>query len=353
MEKERTKEVHGLIQTIEKTYGKGSVMRLGGGGTFIREVSAISSGSIGLDIALGIGGLPRGRVVEIYGPEASGKTTLALHAIAEVQKKGGLAAFIDAEHALDIKYASALGVNVEDILISQPDYGEMALDIVESMIRSGLVDIIVVDSVAALTPKAEIDGEMGDAHVGLQARLMSQALRKLTALTSRAGTIVIFINQIRMKIGNLFGNSETTTGGNALKFYSSVRIEIRRIASIKDGENTIGNKIRVKVVKNKVAPPFKESEIEIIYGRGICRESEVLDLGTDLGIIEKNGTWYSYRNEKLGQGRDSAKNYLFENREKLETIAKEILSKKLIYPGRPLYTEDGKAEVKKVVNARL
>ena len=311
------------VTQIERQYGKGAIMRLGGD-ALLSDVPAIPTGSLALDIALGVGGLPRGRVVEIFGPEASGKTTLALHAVAEAQRKGGIASFIDAEHALDVPYARSLGVKTDDLLISQPDTGEQALEITEILVRSGAVDMVVIDSVAALVPRAEIEGEMGDAHMGLQARLMSQALRKLAATINKSKTIVIFINQIRMKIGVLFGNPETTTGGNALKFYSTVRLDIRRIASIKQGQEVIGSRTRVRVVKNKVSPPFKEAEFDIIYGKGISREGDVLDLAVDHNIIEKSGTWYSYRDQRIGQGRENTKAFLEANPEVLQQIEEEI-----------------------------
>ncbi|MEW6615624.1 MAG: recombinase RecA [Thermodesulfobacteriota bacterium] len=314
-----------LIQ-IEKQFGKGSIMRLGMD-AIIPDIPTISTGSLGLDIALGIGGIPRGRVVEIFGPESSGKTTLALHAISEAQKGGGIAAFIDAEHALDVSYARKLGVKTEDLLISQPDTGEQALEIAEMLVRSGAIDVVVIDSVAALTPRAEIEGEMGDAHMGLQARLMSQALRKLTATISKSMTIVIFINQIRMKIGVMFGNPETTTGGNALKFYSSVRLDIRRIASIKEGQDVVGSRTRVRVVKNKVAPPFKEVEFDIMYGEGISREGDLLDVATSYNLIEKSGSWYSYGEERIGQGRENSKLFLKEHPEVAEEIKMKILDR--------------------------
>ncbi|HET9446422.1 MAG TPA: recombinase RecA, partial [Steroidobacteraceae bacterium] len=304
---------------IEKQFGKGSVMRLGEANENY-DVEAVSTGSLGLDIALGVGGLPRGRVVEIYGPESSGKTTLTLQVIAEAQRAGGTAAFVDAEHALDPVYAAKLGVNVQELLVSQPDTGEQALEITDMLVRSGAVDIVVVDSVAALTPKAEIEGEMGDAHVGLQARLMSQALRKLTGNIKRSNTIVIFINQIRMKIGVMFGNPETTTGGNALKFYASVRLDIRRIGALKNGEEVIGNQTRVKVVKNKVAPPFREAEFEILYGQGISRNGEVIDIGVAQGFVEKSGSWFSYNGERIGQGKENARTFLDQHPQ----IAREI-----------------------------
>ncbi len=314
------------VTQIEKQYGKGAIMRLGGD-ALLADVPVIPTGSLALDIALGVGGLPRGRVVEIFGPEASGKTTLALHAVAEAQKIGGIASFIDAEHALDVHYARNLGVKTDDLLISQPDTGEQALEITEILVRSGAVDMVVIDSVAALVPRAEIEGEMGDAHMGLQARLMSQALRKLAATISKSKTIVIFINQIRMKIGVLFGNPETTTGGNALKFYSSVRLDIRRIASIKQGQEVIGGRTRVRVVKNKVSPPFKEAEFDMIYGKGISREGDVLDLAVDHNIIEKSGTWYSYRDQRIGQGRENTKAFLEANPEVLQQIEEEIMGR--------------------------
>jgi recombination protein RecA len=311
-QKERTKALDIAVGQIEKQFGKGSIMRLGQRGA-IAPVDAIPTGAISIDYALGIGGMPRGRVVEIYGPESSGKTTLALQVIAEAQKSGGMAAFVDAEHALDAAYAQKLGVDLENLLVSQPDHGEQALEIVEVLIRSGGVDVVVVDSVAALVPKAEIEGEMGDAQMGLQARLMSQALRKLTGVVSKSKTTLIFINQLREKIGVMFGNPETTTGGRALKFYASVRIDIRRIASIKDGDQVIGGRTRVKVVKNKMAPPFREAEFDIMYGEGISREGDLLDLAVEKRIIEKSGAWFAYAGERLGQGRENAKQFLKEN----------------------------------------
>ena len=329
---QKGKAIELAVQAIEKQFGKGSVMRLGSHETLVsQEIPSVPSGSLSLDIALGIGGYPRGRVVEIYGPEASGKTTLTLHAIAEIQKQGGVAAFIDAEHALDVSYARKLGVRTDDLLISQPDTGEQALEIADMLVRSGGIDLIVVDSVAALVPRAEIEGEMGDSHMGLQARLMSQALRKLTGTINRSGTLVVFINQIRMKIGVMFGNPETTTGGNALKFYASVRLDIRRIAALKDGENIIGSRTRVKVVKNKMAPPFKEVEFDILYGEGISREGDLLDLAAGMNIIEKSGTWYSYKDERIGQGRENARNYLRQHPEHLKTIREEVLKKANIH----------------------
>ena len=312
MDDNRKKALAAALGQIEKQFGKGSVMRLGDDST-AKGIEAISSGSIGLDVALGIGGLPRGRVVEIYGPESSGKTTLTLQVIAEAQKLGGTAAFIDAEHALDPRYAGKLGVNVDELLVSQPDTGEQALEITDMLVRSGAIDIVVIDSVAALTPKAEIEGEMGDSHMGLQARLMSQALRKLTANIKRSNTMVVFINQIRMKIGVMFGNPETTTGGNALKFYASIRLDIRRIGAIKKGDEIIGNQTRVKVVKNKVSPPFKMAEFEILYGHGISREGELIDLGVQHGIVDKAGSWYSYGEDRIGQGKENAREYLKQN----------------------------------------
>jgi recombination protein RecA len=312
------------ISQIERQYGKGAIMRWGEG-ALPGEIPTVSTGSLALDLALGVGGLPRGRVVEIFGPEASGKTTLALHAVAEAQKVGGTAVFIDAEHALDVKYAKRLGVDVDKLLISQPDTGEQALEIAEELVRSSAVDVIVIDSVAALVPKAEIEGEMGDAHMGLQARLMSQALRKMTGTISKSNTIVIFVNQIRMKIGVMFGNPETTTGGNALKFYSSVRLDIRRIAAIKQGQDVIGSRTKVRVVKNKVAPPFREVEFDLIYGEGISREGDVLDLAVEKNIVEKSGTWYTYQDKRIGQGRENAKVFLKENAKVQEEIEKEIL----------------------------
>jgi recombination protein RecA len=318
------------LSQIEKQYGKGAIMKLGGADAPV-DIPAISTGSLGLDIALGVGGLPRGRVAEIFGPESSGKTTLTLHVIAEAQKAGGTAAFIDAEHALDLGYAKKLGVQVDDLLVSQPDTGEQALEIAETLVRSGAIDVIVVDSVAALVPRAEIEGEMGDAHMGLQARLMSQALRKLTAAISKSQTTLIFINQIRMKIGVMFGNPETTTGGNALKFYSSVRLDIRRIESIKEGQEVTGSRVRVKVVKNKMAPPFKQAEFDIMFAQGISKTGELVDLGVDKKVVEKSGAWYSYQGERLGQGRDAVRDVLLSN----HTLAREIEGKLRDLAGLP------------------
>ncbi len=322
MSKDKALEL--TIGAIEKQFGKGSIMRLGEDEMMAKEIEAIPTGSISLDIALGVGGLPKGRIIEIYGPESSGKTTLTLHCIAEAQKMGGQAAFIDAEHALDVGYARKLGVRTDEMLISQPDTGEQALEIADMLVRSGAVDILVIDSVAALTPRAEIEGEMGDSHVGLQARLMSQALRKLTGSINKSNCIVIFINQIRMKIGVMFGSPETTTGGNALKFYSSVRMDIRRIGAIKDKTNVIGNRTRVKVVKNKVAPPFREVQFDILYGEGISKEGDVIDLGVEAGIVNKSGAWYSYEETRLGQGRESAKNTLAENADLMLEIENKV-----------------------------
>ena len=319
---DRQRAIDAAVSQIERMCGKGAIMRLGEGATV--EVAVISSGSLALDIALGIGGVARGRIIEIFGPESSGKTTLALHIIAEGQKLGGLAAFIDAEHALDIQYARKLGVVVEDLLISQPDYGEQALEIAEVLVRSNAIDVIVIDSVAALVPKAEIEGEMGDPHVGLQARLMSQALRKLVSAISKSKTCFIFTNQIRMKIGVMYGSPETTTGGNALKFYATMRFDIRRVGPIKEGQEVIGNRTKVKVVKNKIAPPFREVEFDIIYGRGISKEGEILDLGVESNLIEKSGTWYSYNGERLGQGRENAKNFLRDHPELISDIDAKI-----------------------------
>lgn len=343
MEDNKNKALSAALMQIERQFGKGSVMRMGDANVG-RDIEAISSGSLSLDIALGIGGFPKGRVVEIYGPESSGKTTLTLQVIAQCQKAGGVAAFIDAEHALDPSYAEKLGVKVEELLISQPDTGEQALEITDMLVRSAAVDVVIVDSVAALTPKAEIEGEMGDTHVGLQARLMSQALRKLTANIKRSNTLVIFINQIRMKIGVMFGNPETTTGGNALKFYSSVRLDIRRTGSIKKGDDILGNETVVKVVKNKVAPPFRRAEFDILYNEGISRESEIIHLGTQLGILEKAGAWYSYKKEKIGQGKENVRQYLKDNPEVAQDLEAQIRS-------NLLPKKQSSANVKEVVDA--
>jgi recombination protein RecA len=320
---DKNKALEAAVTQIERSFGKGSIMRLGQNDAAV-EIASISTGSLGLDLALGIGGLPKGRIIEIYGPESSGKTTLALHVIAEAQKTGGTCAFVDAEHALDPGYARKLGVNLDDLLISQPDAGEQALEIADTLVRSGAIDVLVVDSVAALTPRAELEGEMGDSHMGLQARLMSQALRKLTASVSKSNTLIIFINQIRMKIGVMFGNPETTTGGNALKFYASVRLDIRRIGQIKDKEDVVGNQTRVKVVKNKVAPPFKVVEFDIMYGEGVSKTGELLDLGCKAGIVEKSGSWFSYNSERIGQGRENAKQFLRDNPDVAAAIEKQI-----------------------------
>ena len=326
MDLNREKAIDLAVSQIERQFGKGAIMKLGEGGV-VKDVAVISTGSLGLDIALGIGGVPRGRVIEIYGPEASGKTTLALQIVAEAMKHGGMAAFIDAEHALDLGYAKKLGVKTDDLLVSQPDHGEQALEIGETLVRSGAIDVLVIDSVAALVPKAEIEGEMGDSHMGLQARLMSQALRKLTATIARSHTVVIFINQIRMKIGVMFGNPETTTGGNALKFYASVRMDIRRIGALKDGDNIVGGRTRVKVVKNKMAPPLKEAEFDILYGTGISRDGEIVDLGSEMGIVEKSGAWYSFGGERIGQGREAAKQFLKEHPETADQIMAKVMEK--------------------------
>ena len=331
MDEGKKKALSNTLGQIEKQFGKGSVMRMGDTGV-VRDIETVSTGSLGLDLALGVGGLPRGRVVEIYGPESSGKTTLTLQVAAEIQRLGGVAAFIDAEHALDRLYAEKIGVDVNELLVSQPNNGEEALEIADMLVRSGAVDLVVVDSVAALTPKAEIEGDMGDSHMGLQARLMSQALRKLTANIKRTNTLVIFINQIRMKIGVMFGSPETTTGGNALKFYASVRLDIRRIGAIKRGEDIIGNETKVKVVKNKVAPPFKEVIFDILYGEGISRESEIIDLGAKHGFIDKAGAWYSYNGERIGQGKENVRQYLRDRPELAQTIEKQIREKLLVSP---------------------
>ena len=342
---DKEKALSAALAQIERSFGKGSIMRLGQKEN-AEEIPAISTGSLGLDLALGIGGLPKGRIIEIYGPESSGKTTLALHVVAEAQKKGGSCAYIDAEHAMDPIYASKLGVNINDLLISQPDTGEQALEIADTLVRSGAIDVLVVDSVAALVPKAELEGEMGDSHVGLQARLMSQALRKITASVSKSNTLVIFINQIRMKIGVMFGSPETTTGGNALKFYASVRIDIRRTGQIKEKDETIGNQTRVKVVKNKVAPPFKTVDFDIIYGEGISKTGELIDLGVKAGIVEKSGSWYSYKDSRLAQGREGAKTFLKENPKIAEEIEASIrahaaeISQKMMTPAASVKDAD-------------
>ncbi|XGC81307.1 recombinase RecA [Bdellovibrio bacteriovorus] len=323
---EKMKALELAVSTIEKQFGKGSIMRLGANDSLVKDVEAISTGSLSLDVALGIGGLPKGRIIEVFGPESSGKTTIALSTIAQAQKKGGVVAFVDAEHALDVNYARKLGVNTEDMLISQPDTGEQALEIVETLVRSGAIDVLVVDSVAALVPRAEIEGEMGDSHMGLQARLMSQALRKLTAAINRSNTLVIFINQIRMKIGVMFGNPETTTGGNALKFYSSVRLDVRRVGAIKNGEDVTGNRTAVKVVKNKMAPPFTKVEFDLMYGEGISEEGDILDLAVTANLVEKSGAWFSMNGERMGQGRDQAKTFLKEHPEAKVELRNKILA---------------------------
>jgi recombination protein RecA len=343
MEENKRKALSAALSQIEKQFGKGAVMRMGDVPA-VRDVDIISTGSLGLDLALGVGGLPRGRVIEIYGPESSGKTTLTLQVIAEAQKMGGTAAFVDAEHALDPVYAGKLGVNVDELLVSQPDTGEQALEITDMLVRSGSVDVVVVDSVAALTPKAEIEGDMGDSHMGLQARLMSQALRKLTANIKRSNTMVIFINQIRMKIGVMFGNPETTTGGNALKFYASVRLDIRRTGAIKKGDEVIGNETRVKVVKNKVAPPFRQAEFQILYGQGISREGEIIDMGVNHGYIEKSGAWYSYNGERIGQGKENVREFLKQNPDIAGTIEARIRAEVLGKTPAGMAEEEAEAE---------
>ncbi len=348
----KEKSISLAIQTIEKAFGRGSIMRLGEGDKLASgDVDVVSTGCLSLDIALGIGGLPKGRIVEIYGPESSGKTTLTLQIVAEAQKTGAICAFIDAEHALDVNYARKLGVKTEDLLISQPDSGEQALEIAETLVRSNAVDVIIVDSVAALVPKSELEGDMGDAQMGAQARLMSQALRKLTGAVSKSNTMFVFINQVRMKIGVIFGNPETTTGGNALKFYSSVRLDIRRIGTIKQGEDVVGNRTRVKVVKNKMAPPFKEVEFDIIYGAGISREGDLIDLGVEQGIIEKSGSWFSYGEERIGQGRESAKEYLREHKATTEDITRKVKTKLglIEVPAQSNVTELAKEKTEKKV----
>ena len=338
----RRKAIELAVSSIEKQFGKGAIQTMGGD-PVDHEIGYFSSGGPSLDIALGIGGYPRGRVIEVYGPESSGKTTLALHAIAEVQRLGGVAAFIDAEHALDVNYARRLGVDVDDLLVSQPDTGEQALEITDVLLRSGAIELVVIDSVAALVPRAEIEGEMGDTHVGLQARLMSQALRKLTGTVSKSGASVIFINQIRMKIGVMFGSPETTSGGNALKFYASVRVDIRRIAAIKDGDSVVGNRTRVKVVKNKVAPPFRQAEFDIIYNEGISREGDLLDLGVEDGIVEKSGSWYSYGEERIGQGRENARRFLKENPDACQSLAEQVYAARGLKLPAPVEPPDSKA----------
>jgi len=352
---DKEKAIDLAIGHIEKQFGKGSIMRLGKEAAIVTDIPVISTGSPAIDIALGVGGVPRGRVVEIFGPESSGKTTLTLHIIAEAQKKGGTAAFIDAEHALDTEYAKKLGVKVDELLLSQPDTGEQALEIAEVLIRSGAVDVLVIDSVAALVPRAEIEGEMGDAHMGLQARLMSQALRKLTATISKSKTCMIFINQIRHKIGVMFGNPETTTGGNALKFYASVRIDIRKIGAIKQGEDVIGNRTRVKVVKNKLAPPFKDAELDILYNEGISREGDLIDMGVQASVVEKSGAWFSYGGDRIGQGREAARLYLKEHSDISSAIEEKILQHFSIKPAKkeipPIKTEE-KAKLSNVVRGR-
>ena len=344
MDENKKKALDAALAQIEKQYGKGSIMRMDDS-SVVEGIQSVSTGSLGLDIALGIGGLPRGRVVEIYGPESSGKTSLTLSVIAEMQKLGGTAAFIDAEHALDTQYAAKLGVKIEDLLVSQPDTGEQALEITDMLVRSGSVDMIVIDSVAALTPRAEIEGDMGDSHMGLQARLMSQALRKLTSQIQRTNTLVIFINQLRMKIGVMFGNPETTTGGNALKFYASVRLDIRRIGAIKKGDEVIGAETRVKVVKNKVAPPFKKAEFDVLYGEGISLEGEIIDEGVNLDLVEKAGSWYSYKGEKIGQGKDNAREYLKNNPEISKEIENLVRDQSSLTPGdKKIEKEDNQAD---------
>ncbi len=324
---EKEKALDLALQAVERQFGKGSIMRLGNDEPLTKDIAAISTGSISLDIALGVGGVPRGRIIEVYGPESSGKTTLSLHIVAEAQKRGGVAGYIDAEHAMDIGYARKLGVRTDDLLLSQPDTGEQGLEIAEMLVRSGAIDVLVIDSVAALVPKAELEGEMGDSHMGLQARLMSQALRKLTGTVAKSSTCLIFINQIRMKIGVMFGNPETTTGGNALKFYASQRLDIRRIGAIKNGEAVVGSRTRVKVVKNKVAPPFKEVEFDIMYGTGISREGDLIDLASENGIVEKSGAWFGFKGERIGQGRENAKDYLREHPEMAQEIEQQLREK--------------------------
>jgi len=346
---EKEKAVELAMSAVERQFGKGSIMRLGNEEPLIRDVQVISTGSISLDVALGVGGVPRGRIIEIYGPESSGKTSLCLHIVAEAQKKGGICGFIDAEHALDVAYARKLGVRTDDLLLSQPDTGEQALEIAEMLVRSGAIDVLVIDSVAALVPKAELEGEMGDAHMGVQARLMSQALRKLTGTISKSQTCVIFINQIRMKIGVMFGNPETTTGGNALKFYASQRMDIRRIGAIKNGETVVGSRTRVKVVKNKVAPPFKEVEFDIMYGSGISKEGDLVDLASQENILEKSGTWYSFKGERIGQGRENAKDFLRDHPELYKELEQKVLERfgLLRSPVHPVPNAEGIPEEKR------
>ena len=344
---EKEKAIELAMGAVERQFGKGSIMRLGKDEPLIRDIQVISTGSISLDIALGVGGVPRGRIVEIYGPESSGKTTLSLHIVAEAQKKGGICGYIDAEHAMDVGYARKLGVRTDDLLLSQPDTGEQGLEIAEMLVRSGAIDVLVVDSVAALVPKAELEGEMGDAHMGVQARLMSQALRKLTGTISKSQTCVIFINQIRMKIGVMFGNPETTTGGNALKFYASQRLDIRRIGAIKNGEQVVGNRTRVKVVKNKMAPPFKEVEFDIMYGTGISREGDLLDLAATENIVEKSGAWYAYAGERIGQGRENAKDYLRDHPEIAASVERKLLEKVGVLKSSPVQAVPDEADEKR------
>ncbi len=355
MNQEKEKAIELALQAVERQFGKGSIMRLGNDEPMAKDITTIPTGSVSLDIALGVGGVPRGRIVEIYGPESSGKTTLCLHIVAEAQKRGGVCGYIDAEHAMDIGYARKLGVRTDDLLLSQPDTGEQGLEIAEMLVRSGAIDCLVIDSVAALVPKAELEGEMGDAHMGVQARLMSQALRKLTGTVAKSQTCLIFINQIRMKIGVMFGNPETTTGGNALKFYASQRLDIRRIGAIKNGETVVGSRTRVKVVKNKVAPPFKEVEFDIMYGTGISREGDLVDLASESGIIEKSGSWFSFKGERIGQGRENAKDYLREHPEVMADIEKQVLEKHGVKNQAPLQavpdveeTEEKRPRVKAV-----
>ncbi len=355
MNQEKEKAIELALQAVERQFGKGSIMRLGNDEPMAKDITTIPTGSVSLDIALGVGGVPRGRIVEIYGPESSGKTTLCLHIVAEAQKRGGVCGYIDAEHAMDIGYARKLGVRTDDLLLSQPDTGEQGLEIAEMLVRSGAIDCLVIDSVAALVPKAELEGEMGDAHMGVQARLMSQALRKLTGTVAKSQTCLIFINQIRMKIGVMFGNPETTTGGNALKFYASQRLDIRRIGAIKNGETVVGSRTRVKVVKNKVAPPFKEVEFDIMYGTGISREGDLVDLASESGIIEKSGSWFSFKGERIGQGRENAKDYLRDHPEVMADIEKQVLEKHGVKNQAPLQavpdveeTEEKRPRVKAV-----